>query len=177
MLSNPEDVANRFADAWNRGDADAIAALFTDDADFVNVVGFWWTRREQIRHNHAYGFAHIFPGSTMSIERLRVRDLGDTAVVHARWRIEGQSMPSGGDGGAGEADDGAPGYADDGGPGYAGDRRGIFVFVTRRQKDGTLRAVAAQNTDIVPGAQTLVADGSGPRTDGSGLRPARYDDP
>lgn len=39
----------------------ALAALFTEDADFVNVVGLWWTTREQIRDNHAYGFRHMFP--------------------------------------------------------------------------------------------------------------------
>lgn len=149
MLREPQEVAAGFAAAWDRGDADAIAALFTADADFVNVVGFWWTRREQIRHNHAYGFDHIFPGSSMTIETMRVRDLGDTAVVHARWRIAGQRAPAGG---------------------AAGDRRGILVFVTQRQGDGTWLAVAAQNTDIVPGAQThLVGDGT--------MRGARYDDP
>ena len=51
VLEQPEDVVRGFADAWARGDADAIAALFTQDADFVNVVGFWWTRREQIRQH------------------------------------------------------------------------------------------------------------------------------
>lgn len=153
VLEQPEDVARGFADAWDRGDADAIAALFTQDADFVNVVGFWWTRREQIRHNHAYGFEHIFGGSTMTIERLRVRDLDDVAVVHAAWRIEGQRLP---------ATDGAV-------PGRAGARRGIFTFVVHRQPGGGWLAVAAQNTDVVPGAQTLLADGAG-------LRPVRYDD-
>ncbi|USQ80355.1 SgcJ/EcaC family oxidoreductase [Ornithinimicrobium faecis] len=151
MPAHPEDVAHGFAQAWGRGDADAIAALFADDADFVNVVGFWWTRREQIRHNHAYGFEHIFPGSTMTIERQRVRDLGDTAVVHALWRIDGQRAPSTA---RRQADPGA--------------RRGIFTFVVHRGDDGAWLAVAAQNTDIVPGAQTLLADDSG-------LRPTRYD--
>lgn len=141
-----------FADAWNRGDAEALADLFTPDADFVNVVGLWWTRREQIRRNHAYGLTHIFPGSTMTIERLRVRDLGATAVVHARWRVSGQ-VPTG--------------LADRSQP---GDRRGVFVFVTHLQSDGSWLAVAAQNTDIVPGAQTHLAEG----TD---VRPVRYEQP
>lgn len=151
VLQHPEDVAHRFGEAWEHKDADAIAALFVEDADFVNVVGFWWTRREQIRHNHAYGFEHIFGGSTMMLERVRVRDLGEVAVVHAAWRIEGQHVPGGG------------------GPERAGERRGVFTFVVHRQPGGGWLAVAAQNTDVVPGAQTLLADGSG-------LRPARYDD-
>lgn len=171
----PQDVATGFAEAWNRGDAGAIAGLFTEEADFVNVVGFWWTRREQIRHNHAYGFAHIFPGSTMAIERLRVRDLGETAVVHARWHMHGQSMPASQAGETGSAEQQAgsaraPQQAGSvGSTGRAASRRGILVFVTRRQDDGRWLAVAAQNTDIVPGSQTLLAEDSG-------LRPTRYDD-
>jgi uncharacterized protein (TIGR02246 family) len=39
MLDRPEDIAAAFAAAWNVRDADAIAALFEDDAEFVNVVG------------------------------------------------------------------------------------------------------------------------------------------
>ena len=144
----PQDIAHAFASAWNRADADALAALFTEDADFVNVVGLWWTRREQIRHNHAFGFAHIFPGSTMTMDRLRMRRLGDdVAVVHAQWCVQGQTDP-----------DRSP----------AGDRRGVFSFVTARCPDGTWLAVSAQNTDIVPGAQTHVADGQD-------LRSERYD--
>lgn len=146
----PQEIVRDFAAAWNRGDADALAALFADDADFVNVVGLWWTRREQVRHNHAFGFARIFPGSTMTLDRVRVRRLGDdVAVVHAQWRVHGQTDPGG-----------AP----------ADDRRGVFSFVTERRPDGTWLAVSAQNTDIVPGAQThLAREGE--------LQPQRYDDP
>ncbi len=148
MVARPQDIAAAFAAAWDHGDAAALAALFVDDADFVNVVGLWWTRREQIRHNHAYGFERIFPGSTMTVERMRVRRLGaDVAVVHALWRVEGQTGP-----------DGAP----------LGERRGVLSFVTERRPEGTWLAVSAQNTDIVPGAQTHAAHGED-------LRPERYE--
>lgn len=55
LANSPEGVARGFADAWNRGDALAIAALFVEDADFVNVVGLWWRNRRRIREAHAYG--------------------------------------------------------------------------------------------------------------------------
>lgn len=196
QLHAPEDVPHAFAEAWNRGDADGIAALFAADADFVNVVGFWWTRREQIRHNHAYGFEKIFAGSTMTLERVRVRDLEDTAVVHARWRVAGQSRPAG-DGPEASANtaDGLPtGYrgevkantagrmptGDVGGEPVPrqeqpGERRGIFTFVVHRQEDGRWLTVAAQNTDIVPGAQTLLDDGSGLHPAHYERRPAHYE--
>ena len=36
------DPQARQQEAWNRHDARAYAALFTDDGDVVNVVGWWW---------------------------------------------------------------------------------------------------------------------------------------
>lgn len=167
VLQQPEDVAQGFAEAWDRGDAEAIAALFAEDADFVNVVGFWWTRREQIRHNHAYGFEHIFPGSTMTLEQVRVRNLGDTAVVHARWRIGGQRMPSHGDFFPPRPGDGSASVPVEP-TGRAGERRGILTFVVHRTGDGSWLAVAAQNTDIVADAQTLLSGEFG-------TQPVRYD--
>ena len=38
----------RQQDAWNRHDAKAYAALFSDDGDVVNVVGWWWKGRREI---------------------------------------------------------------------------------------------------------------------------------
>ena len=43
-IMTPTDVAAAFAKAWSKRDADAIADLFVEDADFVNVVGLWWRR-------------------------------------------------------------------------------------------------------------------------------------
>ena len=148
-LERPEDVPERFAQAWNRGDADGIADLFVPDADFVNVVGLWWREREDIRRAHSYGLRVIFPGSTMRVSGTRVRELGaDAAVVHCRWSITGQTGP-----------DGTP----------ADRRSGVFTFVVQREDHGW-RAVAAHNTDRVSGAETHVA-----RRDR--LTPTDYRDP
>ncbi|MCP8999341.1 SgcJ/EcaC family oxidoreductase [Pseudarthrobacter sp. RMG13] len=59
MPRNPREIAEEFAAAWNAVDPEALAALFVEDADFVNVVGLWWTNRHQIRENHAIG-SHQF---------------------------------------------------------------------------------------------------------------------
>lgn len=138
-LKEPVEVALGFAEAWNDRDPDALAELFVDDADFVNVVALWWEDRRNIRRAHARGFRVMFGNSTMELERTKVRDLGDdAAVVHALWRMSGQVDP------AGEP---------------VGERRGVLVLVTARQPDGGWLAVAAQNTDRVEGAETMVAGG------------------
>ncbi len=147
MTSRPEWVAAEFAAAWNSGDADRLAALFVEDADFVNVVGLWWHRREDIRRAHDYGFTHIFPGSTMTVLQVRTRALSaDAAVVQAKWQVDGQRTP-----------EGEP----------AGRRRGIITFVGHRDDQDGWWVVTAHNTDVLAGAETLLDDGAG-------LRPRHY---
>jgi len=139
----PEDVVTGWQEAWNSADADALAALFAEDAEFVNVVGLWWHDRENIRSAHAFGFTTIFPDSMITMGEPRVRHLGESAaVVHSRWHLVGQVSPSG-----------EP----------AGAREGIFVFVLERCADGWI-TVAAQNTDIVPGTQTHIHNDQGRST-------------
>lgn len=136
-MESPEDVVSGWQAAWNAADADAIAALFAKDADFVNVVGLWWNDRENIRGAHAFGFTTIFPGSVIAMSTPRVRRIGTgAAVVHSRWHLTGQVSP-----------DGRP----------SGERDGIFTFVLE-QRDAGWITVAAHNTDVVPGAQTQIND-------------------
>ncbi len=135
-LSAPLDIASAFVKAWNAGNAKAIGELFAEDADFVNVVGLWWTSRRSIKRAHKRGFERIFGGSTLSIEKLSQRRLGeDAAVVHARWRVEGQLDP-----------DGEP----------AEGRRGVITWVLQRLADDTWICVSSQNTDIAIAADTNV---------------------
>jgi uncharacterized protein (TIGR02246 family) len=140
MATDPKAIVDEFVEAWNRADADALAGLFVEDADFVNVVGLWWTSRSQIRYNHAYGFRHMFPGTTVTTEKVTVRHLGaDYAVVHAIGTLTGQVTPTGE---------------------LAGNRTAVLSFTVGRQRDGQWLAVSAQNTDRVPGAQTHLAAGN-----------------
>lgn len=136
-LLEPVDVAQRFADAWNARDATALAALFVEDADFVNVVGLWWRKRRDIRKAHDYGLKTFFRSAWLTVEEVRLRRIGESAaVVHALCRLEGQYGPDGT---------------------VADARRSILVFVLQNI-DADWRVVAAQNTEVVPGAETFVAD-------------------
>lgn len=137
-MRQPAEVVREWESAWNSADADALADLFAEDAEFVNVVGLWWHDRARIRAAHVFGFSTIFPGSKISMGLPQVKLLGDrAATVHTRWSLRGQVSPGG------EAAD---------------EREGIFIFVLERRDDGWI-TVAAQNTDIVPGAQTHISTG------------------
>lgn len=146
MFETGEAVARAFFDRWNDGDADGLAALFAEDADFVNVVGLWWRNRRAIRKAHDYGFRRIFQNARLEIVDLAVRELtADIQIVHSVSTLVGQSGPDGT---------------------QTHERVAVISMVTRRAPEG-FEIVSCQNTDRVEGADTHVRD-----TDG--FRPVSY---
>ena len=55
-IEKPSEIAERFKKAWNSYDAEGIARLFFENADFVNVTGKWWDNKEDILKAHDFGF-------------------------------------------------------------------------------------------------------------------------
>ena len=98
---SPEDIPKLFVENWNQRRPDLMAALFEEDADFINVVGLWWNNRNDILKAHDYGLKVIFKDSVLSIINLKTKMLSDTsAVVHAKMKLEGQTPIAGEKGGA-----------------------------------------------------------------------------
>ena len=146
----PESIPHAFAEAWNRRDPDGIAALFEEDAEFVNVTGLWWHDRASILKAHRYGLSVIFDASELTLRQVTGKRLrNDVAVVHAQMRLTGQTPP-------GSARDGTRPQP----------RTTVFSFVVHRigPDDGTgerWSCASAQNTDVVPGMETHLADADG----------------
>ena len=141
LATRPEQIPSLFAEAWNKRDPDALASLFDDDAEFVNVTGLWWHDRASIRKAHAYGLERIFNESKLSIEETRVKRLShDVVVVHARMTLSGQSPI--------------------GTIKRPGSRTTVFSFVVRRLGERWLCA-SAHNTDVVPHMETNVVGEDG----------------
>lgn len=137
-VSDPKDFPAAFAQAWMARDGAAIGALFADDADFVNVVGIWWEDRAAIAKAHGYALKSFFRQTRLVPGKVKVRQLdGGTAVVHCRFHLSGQAAPDGR---------------------TADPRSTVLIFVLEHREDGWI-AVAAQNTDIVPGAETQLNTG------------------
>src|SRR5690606_27539481 len=84
----PDEIPLLFKEAWNARNAEWIAQLFEDEADFVNVVGIWWEKKDDIREAHDYGLKVIFHQSTLKLGKVKVKMLAeDIAVIHARMRL------------------------------------------------------------------------------------------
>ncbi|MDE2140665.1 MAG: SgcJ/EcaC family oxidoreductase, partial [Gammaproteobacteria bacterium] len=90
------DVVKAQAVDWNRHDAKAYAALFTENCDVVNVVGWWWKGRTELQNRLTAAFSHAFRESMLTISDVQVRFLTpEIALAHAYWTMTGAKMPPG----------------------------------------------------------------------------------
>jgi len=70
-----------FAEALNRGDAEAFAGLFTEDADFVVITGKYLKGRNEIVTYHASLFSGDFQGSHLDVTSVAVRFLRPDVAI------------------------------------------------------------------------------------------------
>jgi uncharacterized protein (TIGR02246 family) len=128
--SGIETVVTAVVGAWNRHDMKAYSALFTEDADFVNVVGMHFRGRPQIEAVHLDLHRTIFRNSNLRAVSTTVRSLNDqVALAHVAWEMTGA--------------EGLPGWN------VPELRKGMMSLVLVRTGDRWL-ITAAQNTDAVP---------------------------
>ena len=125
-----EAVVSALTESWNRHDMTAYAAQFTEDADFVNVVGMHWRGCREIEAQHAHLHRTIFRNSTLrDLDRsVRLLDRG-VALPHVRWEMIGHES--------------LPGWH------IPEIRHGVLTAVLVQKGEGW-RVTAVQNTDIVP---------------------------
>ncbi|MEH2145344.1 SgcJ/EcaC family oxidoreductase [Nostoc sp.] len=122
-------VIAAFAEAWNTKDAEPLAKLFAEDADFVDVIGRWFKGRTEIKQAHAQAFASFLSDSQMTIIDTPIKFLTpDIAVLHTTWEITKQKSP-----------DGVHRLQD----------TGVLTAVTTR-KENTWQIIAFHNTGTVP---------------------------
>lgn len=137
----PESIPTLFTEAWNKRDAQRIAQLFDENAEFVNVTGLWWHNRAAIEKAHAYGLSTIFKDSRLTIIHTKVKYLSESiAVVQAKMKLSGQTP-------VGTVKE-------------PGERQTLFTFVVHKVA-GQWSCASAQNTDIVPHQETYIRDEKG----------------
>lgn len=66
--------------AWNAGDAEGWCRDFTEDSDFVNIIGARFENKAANLRRHAELFATIFKGSRLAVREMKIRVLGDAAA-------------------------------------------------------------------------------------------------
>jgi uncharacterized protein (TIGR02246 family) len=124
-------VGTQQAAAWNKHDAKAYAALFTQDGDCVNVVGWWWKGRAEIDKKLTDAYAFVFKESVLTIKDtdIDVKFLTpDIAVSHVRWTMTGARTPKG----------------------IPEPQQGIQTLILKKQSSGSWLIAEFQNTNAVP---------------------------
>ena len=100
-LSKADDQAIRktvagFEEAWNAHDMKALAKLFREDAEWVNVVGMHWRGRDAIMIAHAAFHATMFKNTQLKMDAVETRSLGDGyAVAVATYTKDSFTTPNG----------------------------------------------------------------------------------
>jgi uncharacterized protein (TIGR02246 family) len=90
------ELQQQQASAWNAHDIDAYAALFTPDADVINVLGWHWKSRAELQEKLGRGFSYVFANSQLTVRDVSVEFLKpDVAVAHVRWTLTGALSPTG----------------------------------------------------------------------------------
>lgn len=75
--------------AWNAADGQSFAEAFSEDADFIHILGGYYTGRAAIEAGHRMIFGTIYKGSTVrySVEKIRfIRP--DVAIVYLRQFLQ-----------------------------------------------------------------------------------------
>ena len=77
--------------AWNAADGQSFAEAFADDADFIHILGGYYTGRAAIEAGHRMIFGTIYKGSTVRYSVERIRFLRpDVAIVFLRQYLQFQ---------------------------------------------------------------------------------------
>jgi uncharacterized protein (TIGR02246 family) len=89
-------VAKNYETLWNKHDMNAFADLFTDDAEWVNVVGMVWRGKPEIMKAHRAFHETNFKNRSVYVDDVTVRFIRpDVAVAIVRWKVDGFDAPDG----------------------------------------------------------------------------------
>jgi uncharacterized protein (TIGR02246 family) len=93
-----DEIISELQRAWNAGDGAAWAASFSEDADFVDVLGRVQHGRDTIATEHQKIFDTIYQGSRLEIRKISSRTIGDDILlVHTTSTLRVPAGPRAGD--------------------------------------------------------------------------------
>jgi uncharacterized protein (TIGR02246 family) len=85
-----QQLDQRWKEAWTNGDAEAMAELFTEDADGIDPMGETDTGRAAIIETYRAEFAERPEGAQVDFEQTYLRFLRpDIAIADGTWAVTG----------------------------------------------------------------------------------------
>lgn len=96
-------VVSAYEAAWNRHDMSALADLFAEDAEWVNIVGMWWRGKAAVVKAHTVFHEIMFRDTPLHFTDVAVRSVAPgIAVVIGTVQVgsfatpDGRTMPASG---------------------------------------------------------------------------------
>lgn len=93
-------VIEQFQTTWNKKDAKAMVSLFSDDAEFTDIMGQIARGKDQIEQMHAFVFEKVMKTAQLSMHNFYLRNISeDLVLVTCKWHTEfhtdfdGKEMP------------------------------------------------------------------------------------
>ncbi len=75
--------------AWNAADSTAFAGLFAEDAEFIHILGGYYSGRAAIQAGHRMIFGTIYKGSTVRYSVEKIKFLRpDVGLVFLRQHLQ-----------------------------------------------------------------------------------------
>lgn len=91
-----ENILERFISSWNNKNLEQFGELFSENAEFTDVVGQTAIGRDAIIKQHVYPFENVMKFARFSIKNAYVRLLSDNLIiVSALWKVTGSVTPNG----------------------------------------------------------------------------------
>lgn len=89
-------VVKDYETLWNKHDMNTFMDLFTDDSEWVNVVGHIWRGKADIKKAHKFFHETNFKNRNMQFDEMTVRFIRpDVAVSIVKWTLDGFEAPDG----------------------------------------------------------------------------------
>lgn len=127
-ISEIQGIIHKYTDAWNYHEGKGFGNDFTEDADFVNIFGMYFSGRVEIEERHVQILQNFLKGSHLKITDLNLREVQSGLVIAiVRWNLDGFRNP--------RSNMSQPGEKMD----------GIFTQVLIKS-DGQWKITASQNT-------------------------------
>lgn len=82
-------TVQEYENAWNKNDMDAVCAMFTEDASWINIGGLYWKNKNEItKAHHAFApiLSYMIP-SKLNIQKIQFVAPG-VAIVCLREKIQ-----------------------------------------------------------------------------------------
>jgi uncharacterized protein (TIGR02246 family) len=94
-MRNIDDTIAEFSESWNRHDADALAAMWTDDGELNHPWGFRAVGRDAIKELLANEHAGSMAGSRLTVHRIAASGDERSNIAEIEGILEGVRAPNG----------------------------------------------------------------------------------